>query len=292
MLLNSGVGEDLRVPWTARRSNQSILKEINPEYSLEGLMLKLQYSGHLMRRTESQEKYLTLGKTESRRGRQRRRWSDGVTDLMDTSLSKLGVGDGQGSLACCSPWGRKEPDTTEGLTRTQTHTPRAARTPAAYSGLRLPLWFCVLLFNFFLMCSVIFKIFVTFYMALLCDCSKSGSILPQPDLPRQTGNPLHCLLPSHEVENPMHLHSQTCSVTVWSLWKLYPQGSGITQKFQLGLSHSPPWNLVIINSGNISPFFDTFLPFVFPLFTDCLDVRCSISWESLSTLFFLLMFCF
>ena len=83
----------MRVPWTARRSNQSILKEINPEYSLEGLMLKLklQYFGHLMRRTDSFEKTLMLGKIEGRRrrGRQRMRWLDGITDLMDMSLSML-----------------------------------------------------------------------------------------------------------------------------------------------------------------------------------------------------------
>ena len=81
----------MRVPWAARRSNQSILKEINPEYSLEGLMLKLklQYSGLLMRRTDSLEMTLTLGKIEGgRRGRQRMRWLDGITDLMDLSLSK------------------------------------------------------------------------------------------------------------------------------------------------------------------------------------------------------------
>ena len=83
----------MRVPWTARRSNQSILKEISPEYSLEGLMLKLklQYFGHLMRRVDSLEKTLMLGKIEGwrRRGRQRMRWLGGITDSMDMSLSKL-----------------------------------------------------------------------------------------------------------------------------------------------------------------------------------------------------------
>ena len=81
----------MRVPCPARRSNQSILKEISPEYSLEGLMLKLQYFGHLIRRTNSLEKTLMLGKTESkkRRGQQKMRWLDGITDLMDMSLSKF-----------------------------------------------------------------------------------------------------------------------------------------------------------------------------------------------------------
>ena len=107
----------LRVPWTARRSNQSILKEISPGCSLEGLMLKLklQYFGHLMQKTNLFEKTLMLRKIEGRRrrGQQRMRWLDGITDSMDMSLSKPGVGDGQGGLACCSPWGCKDSDTTE-----------------------------------------------------------------------------------------------------------------------------------------------------------------------------------
>ena len=107
----------LRVPWTARRSNQSILKEIIPGYSLEGLMLKLklQYFGHLMWRADSLEKTLMLGKIEGRkRGRQRMRWLNGLTNMMTMSLNKLQelVMDRE-SLACCSPWGRKESDTTE-----------------------------------------------------------------------------------------------------------------------------------------------------------------------------------
>ena len=81
----------MRVPWTARRSSQSILKEISPEYSLEALMPKLQYFGHLMQRTDSLEKSLVLGKIEGRRRReqQRMRWLDGITDLMDMSLGRL-----------------------------------------------------------------------------------------------------------------------------------------------------------------------------------------------------------
>ena len=109
----------MRVPWTARRSNQSVLKEISPEYLLEGLMLKLklQYFGHLMRRTDSFQKTLMLGKIEGgrRRGQQRMRWLDGITNLMDMSLRKVWELDRQGSLLFCSPWGRKELDMTERL---------------------------------------------------------------------------------------------------------------------------------------------------------------------------------
>ena len=102
----------LRVPWTARRSNHSILKEISPECSLEGLVLKLklQYFGHLMGRTHLLEKPLMLGKIEGgrRRGRQRMRRLDGI-HLRDGSEFEqaLGVGDGQGGPVCCSPWGRR-----------------------------------------------------------------------------------------------------------------------------------------------------------------------------------------
>ena len=106
----------LRVPWTASRSNQSILKEISPGISLKGMMLKLklQYFGHLMRRVDSLEKTLTLGGIggRGRRGRQRMRWLDGITDLMDVSLSELQELV-MGGLACCDSWGCKELDTTE-----------------------------------------------------------------------------------------------------------------------------------------------------------------------------------
>ena len=107
----------LRVPWIARRSNQSILKETSPGYSLEGLMLrpKLQYFGHLIRRVDSLEKTLMLGGIGGRkkRGRQRMRWLDGITDSMHHDFRWTpGVGD-EGGLACCDSWGCKESDTTE-----------------------------------------------------------------------------------------------------------------------------------------------------------------------------------
>ena len=112
----------LRVPWTVRRANQSIPKEINPEYSVEGIMLKLKlklhYFGHLMRRASSLGKTLMLGKTEGRRrrGQQRMKWLDNITDSVDVNLNKLtrewGDSGGWRSLVCCSSWHHKGSDTT------------------------------------------------------------------------------------------------------------------------------------------------------------------------------------
>ena len=108
----------MRVPWTARSSNQSILKEISPGISLEGMILKLklQFFGHLMQRVDSLEKSLMLGGIggKRRRGRQRRRWLDGITDSMDVSLGELWelVMDREG-LVCCDSWGHKKSDMTE-----------------------------------------------------------------------------------------------------------------------------------------------------------------------------------
>ena len=114
----------LRVPWTARRSNQSILKEISPGCSMEGLMLKLklQYFGYLMWRVDSLEKSLMLGEIggRRRRGRQKIRWLDGITDSMDMNLGKLWeLVMGQGGLVCCGSWGRKESEMTERLNWTE-----------------------------------------------------------------------------------------------------------------------------------------------------------------------------
>ena len=109
----------MRVPWTAWRSNQSMLKEINPEYSLDGLMLKLkfQYYGYLMQKANSLEKTLMLRRIEGRRrrGRQRMRWLDGIPNSRHEFEQTLGDGEGPGSLVCCSSWGRKESDMAERL---------------------------------------------------------------------------------------------------------------------------------------------------------------------------------
>ena len=169
----------LGVPWTARRSNQSILKEISPEYSLEGLMLmlKLQYFGHLMWRTDSFEKTLMLGKIEGRRrrGQQRMRWLNGITDSKDTSLSKLQeLVMHREKLACCSPWGCKELDTTACLNWTELHYPNIPEFLSAFFSLiflflwknRVPgnfaLWLCY------------------FTVSLLCKLRLLGNLIQKP----------------------------------------------------------------------------------------------------------------
>ena len=123
MLLNCGAAEDCWESLGLQRSNQSILKEISPEYSLEGLMLKLQYFGHLMWRPDSAEKTLMLGKIEGRRRRGRQDETVGWHHWLDgyEFEQALGDGEGQGSLACCRPWGHKEPNTTEWLNDNNRH---------------------------------------------------------------------------------------------------------------------------------------------------------------------------
>ena len=154
----------LRVFWTARRSNQSILKEISPEYSLEWLMLKLklQYFYHLMWRTDTFEKTLMLGKIvgKRRRGRQRMRWLDGNTNSMDMNLSKLWE---LVILACCSPWGHKQSDTTEWLIWTESSFSiriRSIKKMCVTYILYIKLiW--LIMFNFYIMWSV-FSFYISF----------------------------------------------------------------------------------------------------------------------------------
>ena len=126
----------LRVPWTARRSHQSILKEISPGISLEGMMLKLklQYVGHLMRRADSLKKTLMLGGIggRRRRGQQRIRWHHRLNGHGFGWTS--GVGDGQGDLECCDSWGRKESDTTERLNSTERTLPSRSRSREGIFG--------------------------------------------------------------------------------------------------------------------------------------------------------------
>ena len=129
----------LRVPWTARRSTQAILKEISPGISLEGMMLKLklQYFGHLMRRVDSLEKTLILVGIggRRRRGQQRMRWLDGIIDSMDMSLEWTpGVGDKQGGLVCFNSWGRKESNMTERLNWTEWQPPSKGLMPAPWGS--------------------------------------------------------------------------------------------------------------------------------------------------------------
>ena len=125
MLLKCAAREDLRVPWTARRSNQSIIKEINPKYSLEGLMLKLkfQYFGHLMQITDSLEKTLMLGRLKAEVEGGDRGWDGWMASSTQWTWVRANFRryEGQGNLACYSPWGQKESDMTEWLNNNKQH---------------------------------------------------------------------------------------------------------------------------------------------------------------------------
>ena len=134
----------LRVPWTARRSNQWILKEISPEHSLEGLMLNFHYFGHLMWKSDSLEKTLMLGKVEGRRRRgwQRMRWLDGITDSTDMKQQTLGDSGRQKSLACCSSLDHKELDLTEWLINNNSLTMKA--NPLSLGSICSPVWLLIL----------------------------------------------------------------------------------------------------------------------------------------------------
>ena len=125
-----GAGGLFRVPWTAKRSNLSILKEIHPECSLEGLKLKLQYLGHLMQRANSLEKTLLLGKIEGRRRSEQQHEMVGWHHWLNGHESEqtAGDGEGQGSLVCCSPWGHKESDPTEWLNSNNNSTARGTNS--------------------------------------------------------------------------------------------------------------------------------------------------------------------
>ena len=172
MLLNCGIGEDLRVPWTARRSNQSILKKISPQYSLKGQMLKLklQYSGHLMQRTDSSEKTLMLVTIEGRRRRgwQKIKWLEGITDSMDMSLSELWeLVMYREAWGCCSPWGHKESDTTEQLNWTDryVHRPRRHSCPTVdSSAFRQPVFFLLEIIIWDKSHQLILKMGMIFYL--------------------------------------------------------------------------------------------------------------------------------